>query len=176
MPVVPLRHEAGELYRLIKIMSTKQPRNASPPSRKQILKYLEKRGKPVPEDTLFQAFSIRKGPNREELLGRLERMQADGQLLADRRGRYFLPDRVDMIRGRVQGHSDGFGFLIPEHGGRDLFLSAREMRKVLHGDTALAKVRRIDHRGRPVGTIVEVLERGNATGGGRVLVADLVSC
>jgi len=172
MPIVPRGSEAGELYRLIKIMSTKQPRNASAPSRKQILKYLEKRGKPVPEDTLFQAFSIRKGPNRDELLGRLERMQADGQLLVDRRGRFFLPGRVDMIRGRVQGHPDGFGFLIPEHGGPDLFLSAKEMRKVLHDDTALAKVRRIDHRGRPVGAIVEVLERGNETVVGRLHVED----
>jgi len=175
MPAAPLRREAGELYRQIKIMSTKQARNAPAPSRKQILKYLEKRGKPVPEDTLFQEFSIRKGPAREELLGRLERMQNDGKVLVDRRGRFFLPGRVDMIRGRVQGHPDGFGFLIPEHGGQDLFLSAREMRKVLHGDTALAKVRRIDHRGRAEGAIVEVLERSNETVVGRLHVEDELS-
>ncbi len=156
-------------------MSTKQPRNASAPPRKQILKYLEKRGKPVPEDTLFQEFSIRKGPGRDELLGRLQRMQADGQVMLDRRGRFFLPGRVDMIRGRVQGHPDGFGFLIPEHGGPDLFLSATEMRKVLHGDTALAKVRRIDHRGRSEGTVVEVLERGNETVVGRFHIEDDIS-
>ncbi len=156
-------------------MSTKQPRNASAPPRAQILKYLEKRGKPVPEDTLFQAFSIRKGPSRDELLGRLERMTADGQVLVDRRGRYVLPGRVDMIRGRVQGHPDGFGFLIPEHGGQDLFLSAKEMRKVLHGDTALAKVRRIDHRGRAEGTVVEVLERANETVVGRLHIEDDIS-
>lgn len=175
MPFVPQRHEAGELYRLIKIMSTKQPRNAPAPSRTEILKYLEKRGKPVPEDTLFQAFSIRKGPGRDELLGRLERMKTDGQVMVDRRDRFFLPGRVDMIRGRVQGHPDGFGFLIPEHGGPDLFLSAKEMRKVLHGDTALAKVRRIDHRGRSEGTIVDVLERGNETVVGRLHIEDEVS-
>ncbi|HSH42653.1 MAG TPA: ribonuclease R [Arenicellales bacterium] len=156
-------------------MSNKQPRNASAPSRAQILKYLEKRGKPVPEDTLFQEFSIRKGPSRDELLGRLERMQADGQVMVDRRGRFFLPGRVDMIRGRVQGHPDGFGFLIPEHGGPDLFLSAREMRKVLHGDIALAKVRRIDHRGRAEGTVVEVLERANETVVGRLHIEDQLS-
>jgi len=156
-------------------MSTKQARNASAPSRKQILNYLEKRGKPVPEDTLFQEFAVRKGPSREELLGRLERMQTDGQLMVDRRGRYFLPGRVDMVRGRVQGHPDGYGFLIPEHGGQDLFLSAKEMRKVLHGDTALAKVRRIDHRGRAEGTVVEVLERGNETVVGRLHIEDQLS-
>jgi len=153
-------------------MSTKQSRNAPAPARKQILKYLEKRGKPIPEDTLFQEFAVRKGANREALTARLERMQADGQLMVDRRGRFFLPGRVDMIRGRVQGHPDGFGFLIPEQGGEDLFLSAKEMRKVLHGDTALAKVRGVDKRGRQEGTVVEVLGRGNDTVVGRLHVED----
>lgn len=156
-------------------MSTKQTRNASAPSRKQILRYLEKRGRPIPEDTLFQEFSVRKGASRDQLLGRLERMKADGELLVDRRGRFFLPGRSDMVRGRVQGHPDGFGFLIPEHGGPDLFLSAKEMRRVLHGDTALAKVRRIDHRGRPEGAIVEVLERANETVVGRLHIEDQLS-
>ena len=156
-------------------MSTKQQRNAPAPSRSQILKYLESRGKPVAEHTLFQEFAIRKGANREELLGRLERMKADGQLMVDRRSRFFLPGRVDMVRGRVQGHPDGYGFLIPEHGGQDMFLSAKEMRKVLHGDTTLAKVRRIDRRGRLEGTIVEVLERGNETLVGRLHVQDGLS-
>lgn len=156
-------------------MSTKSTRNAPAPRRKEILKYLEKRGKPVPEHTLFQEFAVRKGEHRDELLSRLERMKADGQVMVDRRGRFFLPGRVDMIRGRVQGHPDGYGFLIPEQGGPDLFLSAKEMRKVLHGDTALARVRRIDHRGRPEGTIVEVLERGNETVVGRLHVEDQLS-
>ncbi|MFZ0487573.1 MAG: hypothetical protein WAL83_11290, partial [Arenicellales bacterium] len=156
-------------------MSTKQARNASAPSRKQILGYLEKRGKPVPEDTLFQEFAVRKGSNRDELLARLKRMEADGQVLIDRVGRFFLPGRSDMVRGRVQGHPDGYGFLLPEHGGQDLFLSAKEMRKVLHGDLALAKVRRIDRRGRAEGAIVEVLERGNETVVGRLNVEDQLS-
>ena len=44
----------------------------------------------------------------------------------------------------MQGHPDGFGFLVPDDGGADLFLSPREMHKVLHGDRATA--RRIRHR------------------------------
>ncbi|MBS1270495.1 MAG: Ribonuclease R [Gammaproteobacteria bacterium] len=156
-------------------MSTKPSRNAPAPSRKQILEYLDKRGKPVPEHTLFQAFAVRKGTSRDEFLGRLERMKVDGRVLVDRRDRFFLPGRVDMVRGRVQGHPDGYGFLIPEHGGQDLFLSAKEMRKILHGDTVLAKVRRIDRRGRLEGTIVEVLERGNETVVGRLHIEDQLS-
>ena len=65
------------------------------------------------------------------------------------------------MRGTVQGHPDGFGFLVPDDGGDDLFLSPREMHKVLHGDRVAARITGVDRRGRPEGEIVEVLERAN---------------
>ena len=42
-------------------------------------------------------------------------------------------------RRHVQGHPDGFGFLVPDDGGADLFLRSGEMHKVLHGDRATAR-------------------------------------
>ena len=63
--------------------------------------------------------------------------------------------------GRVEGHPDGHGFLVPEGGEARVFLSAAEMRQVLHGDRALVRVTGIDHRERPTGEIVEVVERVN---------------
>src|SRR5690606_4149451 len=64
----------------------------------------------------------------------------------------------DFIAGKVQGHRDGFGFLLRDDGGPDLFLSPREMLKVLHGDRVLAKPDG-EYRGKPEASIVEVLER-----------------
>ena len=58
-----------------------------------------------------------------------------------------------------QGHRDGFGFLIPDEGNDDIFLSAREMRQVFDGDKALVRVGGEDRKGRKEGAIVEVLER-----------------
>src|SRR5204863_5180735 len=69
--------------------------------------------------------------------------------------------------GIVQGHPDGFGFLVPEDGGGDLFLDPREMHKVLHGDRVTARRIGSDKRGRPEGAIVDVLERVNRTIVGR---------
>ncbi|HLD08503.1 MAG TPA: VacB/RNase II family 3'-5' exoribonuclease, partial [Methylophilaceae bacterium] len=54
-----------------------------------------------------------------------------------------------------------FGFLIPDHGGDDLFLSPKEMSQVMHGDRAMVRQTGFDRRGRPEGKIVEVLERTN---------------
>lgn len=71
--------------------------------------------------------------------------------------------------GTVQGHRDGFGFVIPDDGQLDIFLSEREMARVMHGDRVLVKVLGTDRKGRPEGQITEVLERANRHVIGRLL-------
>jgi ribonuclease R len=96
-------------------------------------------------------------------------MARDAQLLQNRRGDWLIPDKADLVRGRVEGHPDGFGFLISDDKGQaDLFLPEKEMAKVLHGDRAIARVVGMDRKGRPEGKIVEVTERANARVVGRV--------
>ncbi|MCH8913978.1 MAG: VacB/RNase II family 3'-5' exoribonuclease, partial [Planctomycetes bacterium] len=84
-----------------------------------------------------------------------------------RRGRYGLIQEMDMVRGHVIGHPDGYGFLTTDGPSDDLYLSAREMRQVMHGDRVVAAISGIDSRGRKEGSIVEVLERRNQTVVGR---------
>lgn len=152
-------------------MSTKAfKKTAKIPRRAQILSALRKHDAPVTDKALFQVFSLKKGPGREQFLDRLQRMQQEGQVIVDRRGRYGLPEKIDAIRGRVIGHSRGFGFMTPESGGNDLFIPASEMRKVMHGDRVLARVARIDRRGRREATILEVLERAQLNIVGRFVV------
>ncbi|MCX8018418.1 MAG: ribonuclease R, partial [Rhodocyclaceae bacterium] len=70
----------------------------------------------------------------------------------------------------IQGHPDGFGFLVREDGGPDLFLPEKEMAKVLHGDQVIARIVGMDRKGRPEGKIVEVVMRANSRLVGRVHV------
>ena len=63
-------------------------------------------------------------------------MERDGQLIYTRRGTYAPVDKLDLILGRVSGHRDGFGFLVPDDGSDDLFLSPAQMRLVFDGDRA----------------------------------------
>ena len=105
---------------------------------------------------------------REAFLGRLAAMERDGQLLTNRKGELCVVAKLDLVVGRVQGHPDGFGFLVPEEGGDDYFLNAREMHKVLHGDRAVVRMSGMDRRGRPEGEIVEVLARANVEVVGRL--------
>ena len=101
------------------------------PKRAGILRYLAERDEPLNETVLYRAFGLRDPRHWRELSDRLERMQIDGQVLKDRRERWALPKRMDMVRGRVTGHTEGYGFLTPDQGGGDLYVPANEMRKVL---------------------------------------------
>src|SRR6185503_92275 len=105
----------------------------------------------------------------EALTKRLAAMLRDGQLIQNRRGGYGVASKLDLIPGAVLANAEGYGFLRPDEGGEDLYLSPAEMRKVLHGDRVLASVVGVDRRGRRQGAIVEVLERRSPRLVGRVI-------
>jgi len=70
----------------------------------------------------------------------------------------------------VQGHRDGHGFLLPDEGPPDIYLSAQEMHAVMHGDRLRVRVVRYDKRGRPEGRVLEILERKKRPIIGRLLL------
>lgn len=129
------------------------------PSREAILQVLKEGGVPQRFEEIATALGVDDAEDLESLRRRLNAMERDGQLLKNRRDRYCVVNHKDLIAGRVIGHPDGFGFLRPDEGGDDLYLSAREMRALMHGDRALVCVRGVDRRGRREGSLVEVLER-----------------
>ncbi len=143
-------------------------RYASPlPSREYILAVLEAEAVPVDERRLAQRFGL--APEElEPFARRLAAMERDGQILRNRKGALLVPERVDAVAGRVSAHPDGYGFVIPDSGGPDFYISAAEMRGVLHGDRVLVRRIGFDRRGRPEGAIVEVTERAQKRVVGRL--------
>ncbi len=139
------------------------------PSRDAILKALSEAGAPLLPDELVRALDA-PAIVHEALAGRLAAMERDGQILTNRKGELCVVAKLDLAVGIVQGHPDGFGFLVPEDGTSDFFLSPREMHKVLHGDRAVVRTSGLDRKGRREGEIVEVLTRANSTVVGRLHV------
>ena len=137
------------------------------PSRELILQQLSDRGSPANREQLVEEFGLTTEEQVEALRRRLRAMERDGQLIYTRRGTYAPVDKLDLILGRVSGHRDGFGFLIPDDGSDDLFLSPGQMRLVFDGDRALARVSGLDRRGRREGAIAEVISRAHETLVGR---------
>lgn len=140
------------------------------PSRECILSVLKEAKRPLVFEKIIEMLGISDADRAEGVSRRLRAMERDGQLIANRRGGYVPIDEADLIRGRVVGHKDGFGFVIPEDGSEDLFLSPRHMRSVFDGDKVLVNVSSIDRRGRREASIVEILARHTQQLVGRLFV------
>jgi ribonuclease R len=129
------------------------------PSRELIADMLRNHGKPLSHRKLCKILMIDDAEREEALRRRLMAMVRDGQAVQNRDGGFAASDARDLIRGRVIGHRDGFGFVVPSDGSDDLFLHNSQMRRVFDGDEVHVMVTGIDRRGRREGRIVEVLTR-----------------
>lgn len=126
-------------------------------SRELISEILAAAEGPLSHMTLCQRLGLDDPNAIEALRRRLIAMERDGQLVSNRKGAYAVVDKFDLVRGRVQGHRDGYGFVMPLGGGEDIYLTNRQMRKVFDGDEVLVRKGQTDFRGRIEGAIIEVI-------------------
>ena len=145
------------------------------PSREYLLELLAEKDHLMTYGDFVEALGMVREEDLEALRRRLIAMARDGQLHCNRQQAYGPIDKFDLIRGRVDVHADGFGFLHPDDGGEKLFLSFRQMHSLMHGDTALVRVAGLDRRGRREGALVQVLERAVKTLVGRFYLEHNVS-
>jgi len=129
------------------------------PSREFILQLLEQIGEPIGHLALCEQMKLTSEEQIEALRRRLIAMSRDGQIISNRRGLFGLAAHMDLLKGRIQGNKDGYGFFIPEDGSGDMFLGTREMEKLFDGDEVLARHSGFDNRGRREGMVVEILKR-----------------
>jgi ribonuclease R len=96
---------------------------------------------------------------RREFERALAELERSGEVVQNRAGSLLVAKRIALVAGRVEGHPDGHGFLVPDESGSSIFLPPAEMRQLMHGDRAAVRVASRDFRGRAIGEVVEVLER-----------------
>lgn len=137
------------------------------PSRELILHTLEQEAQPRTVEQLCAMWKLHAAWEVEALRRRLRAMKRAGQVRYLRQQGYALPQPAALIVGRVIGHAEGHGFLIPDDGRERLFLSARQMQRLLHGDRAAVQVVGYDERGYLEARVAEVLERNTQTVVGR---------
>ena len=137
------------------------------PSREYILDLLDSADQPVTHEQMCVMLKLTDEDQVEALRRRLIAMARDGQLISNRRDAYVRSDKIDVVRGRVQGHRDGYGFVIRADGEEDIYLHNRQMRKVFDGDEVLVRLSGEQYRGKEEGAIIEVLVRNTTQLAGR---------
>ena len=128
------------------------------PSREFILQTIRTHNAPMTKEEVFIALGITDETRQEAMRRRLRAMENDGQLVFTKRKCYALPEKLDLLKGMVIGHREGFGFLQVEGKKDDFFIPNVQMQKVMHGDYVLAQPNGFDRKGRPEVRIVRVLE------------------
>lgn len=144
------------------------------PSRDFILQIIREQNRPVSHEELVVIFGIKDKERTEALRRRLRAMENNGQLVFTKRNRYALPEKLDLLKGTVIGHRDGYGFLQVEGqtDKKDLFIPNAQMQRIMHGDFVLAQPTGSDRKGRREVRIVRVLESRKKEIVGRFFLED----
>ncbi|MEM7208316.1 MAG: ribonuclease R [Pseudomonadota bacterium] len=128
-------------------------------SREYILDIITNHGVPTTFERLCERLKISKPSLQSALQARLNAMVRDGQLVKNRKNGYVIVAKSHLRVGKIAAHPNGFGFFVPDEGGGDLYLHAKQMRQVLHGDRVIVRSIGEGRNGKEEGMIVEVIER-----------------
>jgi len=118
--------------------------------------------RPLTMKELIKNFNI-SSENRSSFRTLIRGLASDGEIIKIKGNRFGLPEKMNLVTGVVQGHPDGYGFVIPEDGGEDLFINPRSMREVMHGDKVICRAESAQKGGKKEGRIIRILERGHKT-------------
>ena len=102
---------------------------------------------------------------------RLKQLVESGELIQVRGERYGVPDRMNLVVGRVTTNPRGFAFVAPERPlpdiSGDIFIAGSNMNQAMHGDLVAARIERFKDGDRAEGRIIRIIERASSTLVGR---------
>ncbi|WP_100644304.1 ribonuclease R [Alteromonas facilis] len=127
-------------------------------SREYLIEIMKESGSPLSFLDICHRVHANSEPERIGVQRRLRAMEREGQVQFTRQKKYVVADIKETVVGRVIGHRDGYGFLRPEKGEKDLFISAGQMQVLLHDDVVEAQISGTDRKGRPEARIMRVIE------------------
>ncbi|TKB47923.1 ribonuclease R [Thalassotalea mangrovi] len=127
-------------------------------SREFLLSLIEEKGYPLTFAQICKILAYKDENQKIALKRRLRAMENAGQLVFTKFKQYAKASEATIITGEIIGHRDGFGFLKPDKGDKDLFIPFHEMRNVIHGDIVEARVvESADGKGKQEVKILDVI-------------------
>ncbi|QCI16209.1 ribonuclease R [Buchnera aphidicola] len=131
------------------------------PSREYILSCLKTCDDLISQKYLEKKFDINNQEQKKALRRRLRAMERDGQVIYTRNRCYIVPENLKIVKGKVIGHRDGYGFLRTETLKDDLWLSSEQMKYCIHGDIILAHIINSDKKRRKTARFLKLLQPNN---------------
>ena len=128
----------------------------------RLLQYMKNEAyKPLTVQELEAAFGIQDSGDFKEFVKALVKMEEKGLVVRTRANRYGLPEKMNLVRGKLTGHAKGFAFVVPDEPGMDdIFIPPTETNNAMHGDTVLVRVSTESSGQRREGSIIRIIERG----------------
>ncbi len=124
----------------------------------------EEASKPLGIDELKELFEADSAEQLQILIKALNDLENDGELVRTRKNRYGLPEKMNLIRGRIQMHAKGFAFLIPDdEDQKDIYIHQNDLNSAMNGDKVLVRIEKASFDGnRPEGVVIRIVERSDA--------------
>lgn len=118
--------------------------------------------KPMTYEELVSHFALEDSEGFKKFEELLIELEQDGRIVLTRTARYGVPERMDLLRGRLQAHAKGFAFLIPDDRDHpDVYIHANDLKGAMNGDIVLIRITsKSPSGGRMEGEVVRIVKRG----------------
>lgn len=118
--------------------------------------------KPMTYEELVSHFALEDSADFKTFEELLIELEQDGRIVLTRTARYGVPERMDLLRGRLQAHAKGFAFLIPDDRDHsDVYIHANDLKGAMNGDIVLIRITsKSPSGGRMEGEVVRIVKRG----------------
>ncbi|GGG67650.1 hypothetical protein GCM10010918_22890 [Paenibacillus radicis (ex Gao et al. 2016)] len=117
--------------------------------------------KPMTYQELEQHFGIANAAEFKLFLKMLNQLEEEGKVIRTRNERYGVPERMNLLRGKVQAHAKGFAFLLPDEKDHpDVYIHANDQKSAMNGDIVLVRITsQSESGGRLEGEVVRIVQR-----------------
>ncbi len=138
-------------------MDRRRRKKRRPSLEGRVLRAFEEAARPLLPGELHQLLNA--APDQAEASNAMvEQLVTQGKLVSLKGGRFGLPEKMNLVHGELSVHPDGFGFVTPETGGQDIYLTAVNLKEAWHGDRVVVRIEGTRGR-RKEGKVIRVLER-----------------
>lgn len=129
-----------------------------------ILNYLRENGeRPLAVAELTAVFTVDETDDLKDFMKALNELEDSGHLIRTRKDRFGLPEKMNLVRGKIEMNKKGFGFLIPDdEDEKDVYIHSSDLASAMNNDIVIVRLEKKGVRdNRPEGVVIRVIERAN---------------